>query len=52
MCIALLVDAVVDPMYIAAVFQGHSSLEMRAEVAAKLVEAVTVWAFIVKLRQV
>jgi hypothetical protein len=45
---ALLLDALIDPLYISAVYSGHSGLEMRAEVAAKLMESVTVWVLIRK----
>lgn len=47
-CVALLLDAIVDPMYISAVYQGHSGYEMRAEVAAKLLESAVVWLLIAK----
>jgi Rft protein len=46
--LALLLDAIVDPLYISAVYQGHSGYEMRAEVAAKLLESGVVWLLIVQ----
>lgn len=47
-CVALVLDALVDPLYISAVYQGHSGYEMRVEVSAKLLESVVVWVLIVK----
>ena len=47
-CFALLLDAMVDPMYISAVYQGHSGYEMRVEIAAKLLESAVVWLLVVK----
>ena len=47
-CVALVLDALVDPTYTSALHQWHSGYEMRVEVAAKLLESAVVWLLIVK----